>query len=325
MSFKSYLQTLYQYSKDRLLQSGEPVRFYNWTGESKDFWFTRFMASRKIPCTQNNTIAFFSVFGEKFPIVIDKSRIKVFYTGENMHRNEFGFSFLSYADYLQDKHFDLSLAFDYIQSDSYLRLPLWVLYFINPDDTSEAAIKKVCEKLSNHSLENIDSMRFCSMVSGHDPNGLRKEIYDSLIDVDEISCGGRFMNNTDELKRIFKNDKIRYLEQFKFNICPENSNAQGYVTEKIMGCVASGSIPIYWGSDNNPEPDILNKDAIIFWDKDGDNTKNVEFIRTLHENPQLYKDFYSQARLKSEAAESIREMLGGLENRLRTLVNTKMG
>ena len=320
MSLKSCLHTAYQYTKDQMHQSGDPVRFYNWIGDTKDNWFRKFINSRKIPCSHNKTIAFFSVFGDKFPTIIDKSRIKVFYTGENMHRNEFGFSFQDYADYLQNKNFDLSLAFDYIQSESYLRLPLWVLYFINPDDTSESAIKKACEKLSNHGAENIDSKRFCSMVSGHDPNGLREKIYDSLVGIDEISCGGRFLNNTDELKRIFDNDKIRYLEQFRFNICPENSNSSGYVTEKIMECISSGSIPVYWGSDNNPEPDILNKDAIIFWDRGGDNAKNVEFIRTLHENPQLYKEFYSQARLKPEAAAIISEMLRGLENRLRTLI-----
>ena len=321
MLLKSYLQTIYQYTRDQILQAGEPIQYYNWIGERKDFWFSRFMASRKITCTKNKSIAFFSVFGEKFPIVLDRSRIKVFYTGENVHRSEFGFSYVNYSDYLQSKKFDLSLAFDYTQSDSYLRFPLWILYFINPDDTSEGAIKKICEKLSNHSIEDVDSRRFCSMVSGHDPNGLRREIHDSLIGFDEISCGGRFMNNTDELKLKFDNNKIRYLEQFKFNICPENSDASGYVTEKIMESISSGSIPVYWGSGNNPEPDILNKDAIIFWNKAGDNTRNVELIRTLHEKPQLYKDFYSQARLKPDANVIISQWLDELEERLRILIN----
>lgn len=320
---KSYLQTGYQYIRDQRAQSGQPVRFYNWIGEVGGFWFERFMRSRKIPCDRNNTISFFSVFGEQFPISIDKAKVKVFFTGENLHRNEFGFSFQDYANHLDNKHLDLSLGFDYNGPDSYLRFPLWILYFVNPMETDLQSIKKFCEKMSVHSPKDLDSKRFCSLVSGHDPNGLRKEIYDSLIDIDAISCGGCFLNNTDELKQVFYNDKLHYLEQFKFNICPENSNTPGYVTEKIMGAVSSGSIPVYWGSDNNPEPDFLNKDAIIFWNKGGDNIEAVNLIRSLHQNPELCKEFYAQPRLKPEAAEVLSEIFNALENRLRSLIASK--
>jgi len=320
---KSYLQTVYSYAKNQRAQRGRPVRFYNWIGESGVPWFEQFIYSRKIPCDRDKMIAFFSVFGDMFPIKKDKSKIKIFFTGENLHRNEFGFSFQNYSGYLQNKHLDLSLAFDYLESDSYLRFPLWILYFVNPKETDSASIRKLCDRFSNPSTQNIDFRRFCSLVSGHDPNGLRKDIYDSLIGIDEISCGGRFLNNTNELKQDFGNNKQLYLEQFKFNICPENSNASGYVTEKIMEAVYSGAIPIYWGSDNNPEPEILNKDAIVFWNKAGDNTEVIEFIRSLHENPQLYKEFYEQPRLMPEAPEIISGMLGELENRLRTLIASK--
>lgn len=322
MSVKLYLQTSCRYIKDRFEQSGESVQFYNWIGES--FWFRKFIHSRKISYDQNKKIAFFSVFGEKFPISIDRSPVKVFFTGENLHRNEFGFSYQNYSGYLQNKHLDLSLGFDYVDDDSYLRFPLWILYFVNPEDTGESAIKKLCEKWSDHHFEeNIHLKRFCSLVSGHDPNGLRQEVYDSLIDIDDVSCGGRFLNNTDELKRVYNNDKIRYLQQFKFNICPENSNAPGYVTEKLMEAVFSGAIPVYWGSDNNPEPEFLNRDAIIFWNKGGDNTENINLIRSLHRNPELYEDFYSMPRLKPNAPEYLSEMLWNLETKFRKLLSEK--
>ncbi|MDR3062184.1 MAG: hypothetical protein LBU57_08745 [Dysgonamonadaceae bacterium] len=303
------------------MQLNESVRFYNWFSEND--WFRKFIHSRKIPCDRSKTITFFSVFGEKFPILINKSHVKVFFTGENLHRDEFGFSYRNYSDYLQNNYFDLSLGFDCIENDSYLRFPLWVLPFVDPEDTSPSAIKKLCEKLSNHRVDNIRAKKFCSLVSGHDPNGLRREIYDSLEKIGEISCGGRFLNNTNELKEIFNNDKLRYLERFQFNICPENSNAPGYVTEKLMEAVSSGAIPVYWGSDNNPEPEFLNRDAVIFWNKGGDNTGNIDLIRSLNQNPELFKDFYSLPRLKPEAPEYLSEMLYDLETKLRKLVSTK--
>ncbi|MDR1370731.1 MAG: hypothetical protein LBJ72_11505 [Dysgonamonadaceae bacterium] len=321
---KSYLQTTYNYIKDQKQQSGESVRFYNWIGEVGSFWFRKFIHSRKIPCDQNKAIAFFSVFGEKFPISIDKALVKVFFTGENLHRNEFGFSYQNYSDYLQNKHLDLSLGFDYFKDDSYLRFPLWVLPFVDPENTSDSEIRKICDKLSNPDPDGIQLRRFCSLVSNHDPNGLRKEIYDSLIDIDEVSCGGRFMNNTNELRQVFGDDKLCYLKQFKFNICPENSNAPGYVTEKLMEAVFSGAIPVYWGSDNDPEPDILSRDAIILWNKNGNNTENVNLIHSLHKDSQLYKDFYVQPRLKPDAAGHLSEMLWNLEEKLMKLTTSKI-
>ena len=323
MSVKSIVKTTYQYIKDQRSQAGEPVRFYNWIGDIKDNWFRKFIASRNIPCSHDKTIAFFSVFGDLFPIAMDKSRVKVFFTGENIHRNEFGFSFQNYSGYLQNKHFDLSLAFDYVESDSYLRFPLWILYFVDPEKTDSDSLKELCRKFSDHSGKETDSKRFCSVVSGHDPNGLRREIYDSLTEIDSISCGGRFLNNTDELKQVFKNNKCHYLEQFKFNICPENSDAPGYVTEKLMEAIFSGALPIYWGSDNNPEPKILNKDAIIFWNKGGDNTENIRLIRSLQQDPQLYRKFYAQPRLLPDADKVINQYLDELEERLRVLISTK--
>ncbi len=322
-SIKSSIQTYCNYLKDRKSQRGECIRFYNWIGESNGFWMKKFIESRKIPFSTKQSIAFFSVFGEKFLIKTDSSKVKVFFTGENVHRSEHGFSFQSYENYALDSGIDLALGFDYEESDSYLRFPLWLFYLFNPEDTTLSGIKKVCNKLSDHSREETNSKRFCSLVSGHDPNGLRKEIYDSLHFIDEVSCGGRFMNNTDELKRIYNNNKIHYLEQFKFNICPENSNTSGYVTEKIMEAIMSGAIPIYWGSDNHPEREILNQDAIIFWNKEGDNAKNIELINSLHQTPAMYKEFYSQPRLKPDAAEVIYEIFSNFESKLRKLASSK--
>jgi hypothetical protein len=164
---KIYLQTVYDYLRDQKSQSSKPIRFYNWIGEIGSFWFEKFIHSRKIPCTQSKTIAFFSVFGEKFPIWMNKSRVKVFFTGENLNRNEFGFSFQNYSDCLQNKYFDLSLGFDYLESDKYLRFPLWILYFVDPNDTSDLAIKELCKRLSNHTPQDIHGKKsaFCGIYS----------------------------------------------------------------------------------------------------------------------------------------------------------------
>jgi len=48
-------------------------------------------------------------------------------------------------------------------------------------------------------------------------------------------------------------DKYKYISQFTFNFCPENSQFKGYVTEKPIVSMVCGSIPIYIGA-----PDIYD-------------------------------------------------------------------
>lgn len=45
---------------------------------------------------------------------------------------------------------------------------------------------------------------------------------------------------------------VELFSKYKFVIAIENSNCQGYVTEKLVHAVAAGSIPIVAGRDNKP-------------------------------------------------------------------------
>jgi hypothetical protein len=48
------------------------------------------------------------------------------------------------------------------------------------------------------------------------------------------------------------NDKLATIANYKFALCFENIEFPGYVTEKIIDCLAAKVVPIYWGA-----PDIL--------------------------------------------------------------------
>lgn len=48
--------------------------------------------------------------------------------------------------------------------------------------------------------------------------------------------------------------KRSVLSQYKFSICYENqSNVEGYITEKIWECMICGCVPVYWGANNIKE------------------------------------------------------------------------
>jgi hypothetical protein len=68
--------------------------------------------------------------------------------------------------------------------------------------------------------------------------------------------------------------KINFLHNYIFNICPENSWHQGYVTEKLYEAMIAGCIPIYWGCDGLDDGFYNNK-KILLLNKD---TSNIESI-----------------------------------------------
>lgn len=55
--------------------------------------------------------------------------------------------------------------------------------------------------------------------------------------------GGRYRNNIGGRVK----DKIKFLSSYKFSLAMENSNGDGYLSEKILQSYISGTIPIYYG------------------------------------------------------------------------------
>ncbi len=42
-------------------------------------------------------------------------------------------------------------------------------------------------------------------------------------------------------------DKLHTLTMYDFNLCLENTDADGYITEKVLQALRTGCIPLYWG------------------------------------------------------------------------------
>ena len=49
----------------------------------------------------------------------------------------------------------------------------------------------------------------------------------------------------------------------------------------------------------------INRDAVIFWNKEGKNTENREKIRELKNNESFYREFMSRPKLFPAAAEYV--------------------
>lgn len=249
--------------------------------------------------------------------MFDNSDIRIFIARENLHKSGMQ-KWLHH--FLDDPKIDLSIGFDYIDNLQYLRIPFWLTWSVfSPTDTFEDIKRKIAimNSVENHGFKN---RHFAAFLSSHDDVG-RKEIYDSMSLIGRVDCDGWLFHNNDDLKDKYNDDKLEYLKHYRFNLTPENSNHDGYVTEKLFEAIYAGCIPIYHGSDNHPEPDVLNQDAIIFIEMDKDNTNALKLISELNFDEKKYMDFACQKRFLPEAADVIWGYYEQLERCLRELIN----
>jgi hypothetical protein len=235
-------------------------------------------------------IEFFSVFGPKSVIVKSKAKKKIFFTGENTNKMSIRRNLTAYNGNCVDL-VDLSLGFDLPNDkiNNYLRFPLWLLYFFSPFDSKDNIDQKL--KLFNKKYKKY---KFCTLIARHDITGIRIKIYEAVSKIASVDCPSNFLYNDDSLRNKFSNNKKLYLQQYKFNICPENSISDGYVTEKIFESLYSRCIPIYTGWSRDPEPGVLNPEIILWFDLNGNNEYILDEIKKLNENEKLFESFMNK-------------------------------
>ena len=158
---------------------------------------------------------------------------------------------------------DLALGFEFKEDPKHYHFPLWIYQneFISPSASLEG-IRTLLERINDPSTRRRAGRScFIGQISSHDNGGMRGRLIDLLSPIGQIDCARRYRHNTEELLEVYGDDKFKFLANYRFNLCPENSLGEGYITEKIFDSIRSGCIPIYWGA--YLEPGILNSKAIL--------------------------------------------------------------
>ncbi|AHN39316.1 fucosyltransferase [Helicobacter pylori oki154] len=238
-------------------------------------------------------LVFGSPLGQARKILSYQNTKRVFYTGENEAPN---FNLFDYA-----------IGFDELDfNDRYLRMPLYYAYLhykamLVNDTTSPYKLKAdslyTLKKPSHKFKENHPNLcalinnesdplkrGFASFVASNANAPIRNAFYDALNSIESVAGGGAVKNT---LGYKVKN-KNEFLSQYKFNLCFENSQGYGYVTEKILDAYFSHTIPIYWGSpsvakDFNPKSFVNVHDFKNF-------DEAIDYIRYLHAHKNAYLD-----------------------------------
>lgn len=146
---------------------------------------------------------------------------------------------------------------------------------------------------------------FTAIVTNHGTYP-RAEICAALegLGLGQVDGGGPFKGNK-HLPPPPKNtsgseQKIAFLREYKFNVCPENSISLdgGYVTEKLPEALLSGAIPIYWG---DPVPPPINPSRVLRFDGDMDSL--AQRVIRLVQNKSTQESWFREPLLTRNAQE----------------------
>jgi len=213
----------------------------------------------------NPDFLFFSVFGGNHQNF--RNCKKIFYTGEN-RRHDF-----SVCDY--------AITFDHLSEPRHHRFPLSALTLFE---------KGIKEFPRNPDLDLIKSKKtkFCNFVFSNYGGEARNTLFHELSKYRRVDSGGIVFNNIGGTVR----NKLEFIDQYKFTIAFENSEYEGYTTEKLVHPKLVDSIPIYWG---NPLVSLdWNTSAFVNYYDHMDMGKLIDRIKEIDNNDSLYYDILKE-------------------------------
>jgi hypothetical protein len=212
--------------------------------------------------------------------------LRVFHSAENLRHDTVP------ADY--------SISFDLnISSANHFRLPYWmemidwshegIVGNHNPRYGQLMKIERLMQPLGNRFLQKKKAAAF---LSSHirEP---RKTIFEAVQKVMPITGFGVHFNKNIESHHLSGFLKQDLLQEFGFNLCPENGMYPGYYTEKIPEAFFADCLPITWADENvkiDFNPNAFINLAPMTW-------CNYAPLKEILNSMQILDGFASQALL----------------------------
>jgi len=156
-------------------------------------------------------------------------------------------------------------------------------------------------------LKSHKRKKFCAAVISnfYFTDYFRLKFIDELNNYKHVDMGGRYKNNVGDIK-----DKIKFLSSYKFSIAMENTEGNGYLSEKIFHSFISGTIPIYYGDYMADE--FINPKSFILIRNKKDIFSKIEYIKKIDNSDKLYEkilrenvfiDNYYKKKIENERIE----------------------
>ena len=148
---------------------------------------------------------------------------------------------------------------------------------------------KFFEKKRRKAYKSKTRKKFCAAVISNykTSDKFRIKFINELSKYKNVDMGGKYKNNVGKIK-----DKIKFLSHYKFSIAMENSEGQGYISEKILDSFMAGTIPIYYGGYTIDE--FINPKSFILIKNENDMINKIEYIKKIDNDEALYKSILNE-------------------------------
>ena len=218
---------------------------------------------------ENPDYLLYATFGCEHVLNKYNNTIKIAFFTENQLPD------LNYADY--------AVGLGHINHlDRFFTFP----YFVYELSVRNIQIKDF-EIIRNETLNSKKREKFCAAVITN-PVGFRLNFIKELDKYKKIDMGGRFRNNVGG----YIKDKIKFLKDYKFSLAMENSEADGYTSEKIIDAFLAGTIPIYYG--DYMVDDYINPKTYILIRNYKDMVTKINYIKKIDNDDNLYRSILKE-------------------------------
>jgi hypothetical protein len=212
--------------------------------------------------------------------------------------------------------YDLAIGFDYIKSPNYMRLPLYYVFYRNQVDMSFDRGKCEPQNKKNFASFLITNYGYSDSLKGCKA---RNRLFHKLSLYKNVVSGGKALNNTGKIVPF--NETFAWIADSKFMISYENTDHDGYMTEKPFQAYIGGAIPIWWGDKKALEG--INPKSIIYASDFETEESLVEYIKEIDSDDELYCKIWNE-KIINDPSKNYSAVKSELKKRLKALIDKKL-
>ena len=216
------------------------------------------------------------------------------------------------------------------EDETHMRLPTWMTFIdwysesddvlsVNTDNNPNLLPVKLAMTVHPKKFSNRDE--FCGFVVSNPVCQFRNEAFFLLNSYKKVNSGGELYNNIGgRLNLKYPGGgcgdipKLKFFENHKFTLCFENSQAPGYITEKVLHSKMGGCVPIYWGDIDTNSDFVPN--SFINVSQYNKSEDIVEIIKKLEANPEICEKIASTPILNEEKKQKAMYTLSKIAKRI---------
>ena len=213
----------------------------------------------------------------------------------------------------QDNSIRLYLTSSRQEDATHARVPTWMTFIDWYSKTTELPTNLEHNPIrmplhfatAAHPIPFSKRTHFCGFVVSNPCCTFRNETFHAINAYKPVDSGGALYNNIGgQLSLKYPGggcgdiSKYHFFSDRQFSISFENSQAPGYITEKVLHAKMAGCIPLYWG-DKDTDADFA-PNSFINLSSTSDSSKVVEIMKKLEAAPEICEAIASRPILNEE-------------------------